>query len=126
VAPIQWQSKKLSRVPKSSLAAETLMIAETGDVAFFSATMLQEVFTLPKLPAVHVFTDSKSFMDHLNSTHIISDTRMRVDMARIREMIQLKEINISWVPAEEQLADPLTKQGASPTKLLEVLNNGRR
>ena len=56
------------------------------------------------------------------SSRIISDTRMRVDMARIREIINLKEAQISWVLKEEQLADPLTKQGASTTKLLEVLN----
>ena len=74
---------------------------------------------------MHVLTDSKSFMDHLNLTNIIDDTRMRVDMARIRQIVELKEAQMKWVPKEEQLADPLTKQGASSAKLLEVLNNGR-
>ena len=124
-APIQWQSKKLPRVSKSPLAAETQMIAETADAGFFAATMLKEVFAMVSLPAVHVLTDSKSFMDHLNSTNIIVDTRMRVDMARIREIVELKEAQMKWVPKEEQLADPLTKQGASSAKLLEVLNSGR-
>ena len=125
VAPIHWQSKKLARVPKSSLAAETLMIAEAGDNGVFTATMIKEVFSLPDMPTVRILTDSQSFLDNLQSTHVLADTRMRVDMARIREMLELNEIKISWVPTENQLADPLTKQGASPAKLLEVLGGGR-
>ena len=122
LAPILWQSKKLPRVPKSPLAAETMMIAETADAGFCMATMIKEVFALKTLPTVRVMTDSKSLIDHLESSRVISDTRMRVDIARIREIVNLKEAHISWVPKEEQLADPLTKQGASTTKLLEVLN----
>ena len=125
VAPIQWQSKKLARVPKSSLAAETLMIAEAGDNGVFIAEMLKEIFVLSSIPPVHVMTDSKSFVDNLKATHVISDTRMRVDMARIKEMLQLNEVKISWVPTEQQLADPLTKHGASPARLFEVLSSGR-
>ena len=126
LAPVQWQSRKLPRVPKSPLAAETMMIAETADAGFCVATMLKEIFALEQLPAVRVMTDSKSFIDHLDSSRVIQDTRMRVDMARIREIIQLKEAHVAWVPKEEQLADPLTKQGASAVKLLAVLNSGRQ
>ena len=43
-------------------------------------------------------------------------------MARIREMIQLRECEVEWINKDEQLADPLTKAGASPNKLLEVLD----
>ena len=46
-----------------------------------------------------------------------------MDVARIREMLQLKEIKVKWVDNEKQLADPLTKSGASSTKLLEVLGD---
>ena len=125
VAPVHWQSRKLARVPKSSLAAETLMIAESGDNGVFTASVLQEIFGLHDLPPIRVFTDSKSFCDHLHSTHVLTDTRMRVDMARIREMLSLSEIKISWVPSERQLADALTKQGAASGRLRQVLNNAR-
>ena len=125
IAPVHWQSKKLARVPKSSLAAETLMIAEAGDNGVFTASMLKELFALQEMPTVRILTDSRSFCDHLQSTHVLADTRMRVDMARIREMLQVNEIRVSWVPAEQQLADSLTKHGASPARLLEVLRSGR-
>ena len=77
------------------------------------------------MPPVRLFTDSQSFIDHLQSKNIISDTRMRVDMARIREMLSLNEIKVGFVPTEEQLADPLTKVGASVVRLRAVLQSGR-
>ena len=40
-------------------------------------------------------------------------------------MIQLKEVGVEWVAKEKQLADPLTKAGASSIKLLEVLRNAK-
>ena len=124
VAPFQWQSKKLPRVAKSSLAAETQSIAETGDMASFAAEMIKEVFAI-KSPPVKILTDSKSFIDHLAAKNIISDKRMRIDMARIREMLSLNEIEVGFVPTEKQLADPLTKIGASVVQLRTVLQTGK-
>ena len=61
----------------------------------------------------------------LGTSHIIQDSRLRVDVGRIREMIQLRECEVEWINKDEQLADPLTKAGASPNKLLEVLKTGK-
>ena len=65
-----------------------------------------------------------SCSDHLQTSHVIQDSRLRVDAARIKEMIELKECGVKWISNEKQLADPLTKAGASPNRLLEVLQNG--
>jgi hypothetical protein len=47
-----------------------------------------------------------SLKDHLESSNIIADLRLRVDMARIQEMVELnKEITIEWVQSKWQLAD---------------------
>ena len=54
---------------------------------------------------------------------MIQDSRLRVDVARICEMVQLKEVQVEWVAKEKQLADPLTKAAASSVRLLEVLWN---
>jgi hypothetical protein len=59
-----------------------------------------------------------SLKDHLESSNIIADLRLRVDMARIQEMVELnKEITIEWVQSKWQLADSLTKYGASAALL---------
>ena len=124
IAPMIWQSKKISRVTKSPFASETLAQAESADSGVLIAKMTEEIFNVQ---TVHVEcrTDSKSLIDHLKSSHVIQDSRLRVDIARIKEMIKINEICMKWVSGQEQLADPMTKAGASSMKLLEVLQNGR-
>jgi len=56
--------------------------------------MIKEVNGTTRKVVVNCYSDSKSLKDHLESSNIISDLRMRVDMARLQEMIELKEINI--------------------------------
>ena len=123
-APILWQSKKISRVTKSPFASETLVQADSADSGVLVAKMAEEIFNVSSI-RVLCCTDSKSLMDHINTSHVIQDARLRVDIARIKEMIKVKEICMKWVPNEQQLADPMTKAGASPSKLLEVLQSGR-
>ena len=119
-----WQSKKLSRVTKSPFAAETMVQADAADAGVLIAKMAEELFRIP-VPSIECRTDSHSLVDHLGTSHVIQDSRLRVDIARLKEMVKVKEIIVKWVPAEAQLADPLTKVGASSRKLLEVLESGR-
>ena len=121
ITPIMWQSKKLNRVTKSPLASETMELAEAADGGFLIASMVQEVFRLGRLPEIECITDNRSVTEFLKTSHVIQDTRLRVDVARIREMLKLKEISVKWIKNDFQLADPLTKAGASSSKLLEVL-----
>jgi len=52
--------------------------------------------------------------------------RLRIDIGTIKEMVENKEIkSVSWIPAKYQLADCLTKRGASTRTLLDTINNGR-
>ena len=125
VAPLMWQSKKLNRVTKSPLSSETMELAEAADAGYLIAVMTQEVFSLQSPPTVHCVTDSLSLTEFLKTSHVIQDTRLRVDVARIREMLKLKEIKVKWVDNQRQIADPLTKPGASSAKLLEVLCEAR-
>ena len=119
-----WQSKKLSRVTKSPFAAETMVQADAADAGVLIAKMAEELFRIP-VPSIECRTASQSLVDHLGTSHVIQDSRLRVDIARLKEMVKVKEIIVKWVPAEGQLADPLTKVGASSRKLLEVLESGR-
>ena len=51
----------------------------------------------------------------------MSDKRLRADIVRLREMVDTKEIKVTWVEGTKQLADYLTKRGASSQRPLEVL-----
>ena len=124
IAPITWHSKKLDRVAKSPLAAETMAQAEVADTGVLISKMVEELYKIP-MPLVKCHTDSKSLVDHLGTSHIIQDPRLRVDVARLKEMVAIKEISMTWVKKDYQLADSLTKAGASSRSLMDVLRVGR-
>ena len=55
---------------------------------------------------------------------MIEDPRQRVDVARLKQMVKCEEIQVKWVSSAMQLADSLTKRGASTDQLLKVLVGG--
>ena len=123
-APISWESKKLERVTKSPLATEISAVADAADHGHLVASMVKELYHLEKLPIIEVYTDSNSLKEHLETTHIINDPRLRVDIARLREMKEIGEVVVKWVPSELQLADCMTKRGSSSSLLCQVLASG--
>ena len=98
-----------------------MAVNEAADSGFLVAMMVAEVFNLSKQPDVTCRTDCKSLIDALCTTHVLQDTRLLVDVAELREMVKLKEVSIEWVDGRFQLADSLTKTGASRDTLLDVL-----
>ena len=123
-APVSWKSKRLDRVTKSPLATEVSAVADAADYGHLVASMSKELFALRHLPEIELYTDSLSLKEHLESKRIICDPRLRVDIARMREMTDLKEVCVKWVPSKLQLADCLTKKGASTDLLRKVLATG--
>ena len=87
--------------------------------------MIQEIFKLKCLPPVTCYCDNKSLINNLSSSKIVSDRRLRIDIARIKEMIEKKEINVVWIDGKNQIADALTKRGASTQLLLDVLKKSK-
>ena len=92
-----------------------------ADAGFLIGAMLQEVFRLPSLPPVLCKTDNASLVETLHTDNLVQDKRLRIDIARLREMRRRGEIDIQWVKGSEQLSDPLTKSGANPELLRHVL-----
>ena len=70
-------------------------------------------------------TDSRSLYDAANTSTQISDRRLRVEIASIRETKEKDEIQIMWTSKENQLADVLTKQGASSSTIMESMGRGK-
>ena len=68
-------------------------------------------------PTSQITTCNKSLHDSANTTSQISDRRQRAEMSAIREM---KERRIN---KERQIADCLTKKGASCISMLTTLKN---
>ena len=91
VVPVSWQSKKLIRVTKSPLASETLALGEGADASYLIGSLIKEIFLLPGIPKIRCKTDSKSLYDTLKTTNVTKDLRLRVDIARLRQMEEIKK-----------------------------------
>ena len=123
-APISWMSRRVKRVVKSTLAAEGLALGDGLSEAIYLGSILSEVLAVPKLPIIGV-TDHAGLYKNLNSTKLVDDKRLRVDLASIKEDLASGTISeIALCESSMQLADALTKRGASGVKLLAVLQTG--
>ena len=121
--PIAWSSSRIKRIVHSTLAAETLSLVDGSGTALYVQSLMNVVVSCREV--INVLTDNKSLYDTTHAKKPTNDKRLRVDIAGIKEMLDLKQIDIKAIPGKEQLADILTKRGASPHSLLSVLRNAK-
>ena len=100
-----------------------MALNESADASYLLAMMLKELFRRESMPRIVCVTDSKSLADTVKTSNVTKDLRLRVEIARLREMVDDEEIEVKWVEGKYQLADCLTKKGASSNKLLDVLES---
>ena len=126
VCPLQWKSKKIKRVVKSTLAAECLALQEASETAFYLKTILAEILGVDvEQIKIECYTDNKSLKESLHSTRTLEEKRLILDEAILKDMIQKGEIHkVHWIESQLQIADPLTKGTASSQRMLEVLGQG--
>ena len=94
------------------------------DTAQYVRQLAEEIHLMSDRSTTRMITDSRSLFDAANTSSLISDRRLRVEMSAIRESKEKGEIQIVWTSGDKQLADCLTKKGASPMALQEVISRG--
>ena len=120
--PIYWRTRKIPRVVKSTLSAETLALLDCAEAAVYIASILAELTPGKARVKIHCYTDNKSLLDSLHSSKRVEDRRLRLDLAVIQDMLDNEEItSVSWVATSMQLADCLTKRGASTLSLRDAI-----
>lgn len=81
-SPLFWQSKRIRRLVRSTLAGETLALSDGIDNAIFLATLFSDLTTgnadLNAPPLVCV-TDNHSLSDALKSTKQVTEKRLRLE-----------------------------------------------
>lgn len=127
-SPISWQSKRIRRVVRSTLAGETLALADGIDNGMCISALYSKITTgniaLNNLPIICV-TDNHSLFDAVKSTKSVTEKRLRLEISSIKELIHSGNIKqILWSATKQQLADSLTKKGASTLLLLKTLSEG--
>ena len=94
---------------RSTLAGETLALAEGIDTAIFLATLYSELTTGtadPKTVPIICVTDNKSLCEAIKSTKHVSERRLRLEISHIKELISNNQIkNLVWSDTKHQLAD---------------------
>jgi hypothetical protein len=119
-APIEWQSKRLSRTPRSTLAAETISMVDGMESGFLAGKLLSEIlYNSKRNVPVEGITDNYSLFEAAHSTTPVKERRLRIELSILREVIMKKEFQLKWVKTGNQLADCLTKKGSDPRKLVE-------
>lgn len=127
---INWQSKKLRRVVHSTLAAEGLNLVDCiGDVYYIRSLIEEILFQNSKkrqIP-IHVFVDSSQLKSSIQSSHLVSEKLLRINIAEIKQMVNSpsENIDLHWISSREMLSDSLTKIGASSFKLCSAIEKGK-
>ena len=125
-AVISWQSRRIRRQATSSLAAECIAAVEVAEACIHLRTLLSNLLPIQcgkQESPILILTDNKSLVDNAHSSTPAKNKRLQIEMGVIREMLQRKEISeLRWIPDKLNIANPLTKEGASIEYLLHVLS----
>ena len=103
-----------------------MILVEAAGACFWLANLLTEIlYCKPnddKNIKIECYTDNHQLYDSVYSIRPMQGKRLRTEIALLREMIKKKEITkINWIENKYQIADCLTKYGASSEKLLNTL-----
>ncbi|CAE7606331.1 RE2 [Symbiodinium sp. CCMP2592] len=132
---IEWSSKKLRRVVRSSTAAETLAAQNGLDAIEFAQSFLQEVLYgmspkvfqqwTPENPSGLVI-DSKSLYDALTrsacSSALAMEKRLAIDYAIARACLSERCVQPYWTNNLQMVADCLTKLKGNKEVLYNLLD----
>ena len=123
---VSWRSKRLKRLVTSSTAAEVLAINDAVGEAVYIQAVLGEVFgQVEKKVPIIVHTDSKNLYKAVRTTALVEDSKLRLDLAILKESLETGEIEeLNLVTSGQMLANSLTKKGASTKSLMRVIRDG--
>ena len=120
---LSWASCELRQKVTSTLAAETLSLLAALEQAIVICNQIEEVFD--SKPKIEAFIDNNDAYEAVYSLKQEMKGHLRIDIGCIKEMVAEKEVeSVTWIPASLQLADCLTKRGASTKALVRTLNKG--
>ena len=108
-APLTWKSKKQPTVALSSAEAEYRAMAKTTKEIIWLENILKDMFSAVPRP-IDMFCDNKSAM-HIATNPVFHERtkHIELDCHFVREKVQAKVLNLTFVPSHQQLADIFTK-----------------
>ena len=98
--------KRIRRVARSTLIAETQAVVEALDSAYFISKCLDAM--LEKSFGIILYTDNKSLIGSIKTANLAQDKRLCVDLAALCEISDNNDVDFKWVDTKSQIADVLT------------------
>ena len=127
-AIFHWRSKQIRRVVHSSEAAEAYALLDAfGDVFYFRNILTQLLGSrASKIPAIAMI-DCKNLWESIHNLKPVEDKALMKTIVEIKEFMAMDSVvqEVRLVPAGQQLADGLTKQGQKSCDLMKALQTGK-
>ena len=121
---LDWQAIKPDPPSSSAMASEADgCILALGKIQMVQY-LLKEVLNFPDVEA-NMYTDSKSLLDCVESTSVIKDKRMYINVAGLRSMKEKNSVSLQWIEGNLMAADALTKHSASKDHILKLMNQSK-
>ena len=113
---------------QSTLASEALALLNGVDCVISILMLLNELlfdkYDAYKIP-IKCYVDNNDLYQAIYSDKHVTERRLRIELNSLKQLIQSGEIStINWVQTEYQIANVLTKTGASGQNILECFKNG--
>ena len=124
--PLAWQANKIKRIVRSTIAAEALSLLQGLENAIYLRALMSEVLGCDaNVVKIIAYVDNKSVVEAVYSTKQVDDKKLRIDLGAIKECVDRGEVSsVRWCPGDKQLANCLTKRGASSHMILDILHTG--
>ena len=98
MSPLYWNSSKIKKVVRSTIAAETLLLVDGCDVAIYINNLLSEpLHTKCNCLIITVYTDNQSLYDAVHSMKQALEKCLLATISAIQEMVERNEITVTWI-----------------------------
>ena len=119
--------KEDSQGCEEHIAAESLSASDAADVCYYLGCLLSEILFGASngnvIPIVS-YVDNYSIFENVYSTKSVSEKRLRIDIASLKQLIQEGHVDLKWIESSRQLADCLTKKGVNTMPLMGIIESG--
>ena len=126
-AVLTWSSKKIDRVCRSSLAAETLSLQNLAGSMFYARQILKQMFgnKADNIPGL-ALTDNQDLYSCVHNLKACEDKRLLADIINIKQAIADDKTitELRYIPKEQMISDCLTKSGKLGEDLLKIVRTG--
>ena len=126
-AVLTWSSKKIDRVCRSSLAAETLSLQNLAGSMFYVRQILKQMFgnKADSIPGL-ALTDNQDLYSCVHNLKACEDKRLLADIINIKQAIADDKTitELRYIPKEQMISDCLTKSGKLGEDLLKIVRTG--